>query len=234
MTGAQAVESVPPCRDSAALRQQVIDVCRAMVEERFFIGTWGNISVRMNSGLLITPSRLDYFVMQPEDLVLVTPDRRPIGRRLPSSETALHQAILNARPDIGALIHHHGPHTSSLACAGAALLVCVEDMAQIIGGEVRCARYVPGGRHQALAEAVVKAMGKKAMAVLLRNHGTVVGGRTLEEAMVAVQVLEKAAQVWIQARLVGKATAIPACFVAEERFRYLYKYGKASDAAIHG
>jgi len=233
MTGHPAPESVPSCRDTTALRRQVIDVCRAMVAQQFFIGTWGNISVRVKPGLLITPSRLDYFVMRPGDLVIVTPDRRRIGRRLLSSETALHQAILNARPDIGALIHHHVPHTSSLACAGAALPVCVEDMAQIIGGEVRCAKYVPGGRHQTLAEAAVKAIGKKAMAVLLRNHGTVVGGRTLEEAMVAVQVLEKAAQVWLQARLTGKPTAIPARFVVEERFRYLYKYGKESDAAIH-
>ena len=99
-------------------------------------------------------------------------------------------------------------------------------MAQIIGGKVKCAEYVPGGRHQALADSAIAAMGKESTAVLLANHGPVVGGRNLGEATVAAQVLEKAAGLYLRAECLGKCFIIPDEMVEEERNRFLYKYGK--------
>jgi L-fuculose-phosphate aldolase len=148
------------------------------------------------------------------------------GERLPSSETALHQAILLKRADLGAVVHTHSPMASALACAGKDLPVCVEDMAQIIGGTVKCAGYVPGGRHQELADSAAKAIGGEATAVLLSNHGPVVGGRNLREAVVASEVLEKAAGLFIRAESLGGCRKIPDEMIREERHRFLFKYGR--------
>jgi len=62
------------------------------------------------------------------------------------------------------------------------------------------------------------------MAVLLANHGVVVGGSSLQEALTATLVLEKAAMIQINAG--SDINPIPEDQVTEERYRYLYKYGK--------
>jgi len=217
----------PPVPCTRALRQEIIDACHYLAGLRFFISTWGNISVRVEGGMLITPSRMDYATLQPEDLVLVSMDGEQLeGARVPSSETALHRLVLAQRPDLGAVVHSHSPYASVLACAHRTLPVCVEDMAQIIGGDVHCAPYTPGGRHQALADAAVAAMGQDACAVLLANHGALTGGHTLAEAVVATEVLEKAAMLYLFAEQLGGCQRIPAECVAEERHRFVYKYGK--------
>lgn len=212
--------------DTTELRQEIIDICLKLNKLGLCIATWGNISVRLRNCMLITPSRMDYAAMRPEDMVAVALDdgRKLSGDRLPSSETALHRALLNYRPDIAVLVHSHAPYASALACAHRALPVFVEDMAQIIGATVNCTAYVPGGRHQDLAEAACKVIGQTAMAVLLANHGVVVGGSSLQEALTATLVLEKAAMIQINAG--SDINPIPEDQVTEERYRYLYKYGK--------
>jgi ribulose-5-phosphate 4-epimerase/fuculose-1-phosphate aldolase len=104
-------------------------------------------------------------------------------------------------------------------------------MAEVIGGEVRCARYAPAGRHRELAQAVREAIGPDACAVLLGNHGVAAGGRDLSEAITACQFVEKAAMIFVQAQAIGGVQPIPEELWREERHRYLYKYGRAEDVA---
>lgn len=224
-------EPTMPIRDSIELRQEIIDACLFLTKIGFCIGTWGNISCRVEEGLLITPSRVDYETMTPDDFVVVDWDGTKVsGERLPSSEMHLHRMLMLRRPDFGAIIHSHSPYASSVAAACKSIPVSVDDMAQIIGDEVKCGGYVPGGRHQPLAEEACKTIGDHAMAVLLANHGPIVGGRNLQETLVACQVLEKAAMMFIHASMLGGCLSIPPEHVAEERYRYLFKYGKQADA----
>ena len=224
-----------PLTDTPELRRSIIDGCRRLSDLGFCIGTWGNISVRVEGGLLITPSRLDYDVMRPEDLAVVSWKGEILdGCRQPSSETELHRLLLERRSDIGAIVHSHSPYASLVSVARRNLPVCIEDMAQIIGDTVNCTSYTPGGRHRALAEAACAAIGDQAMAVLLANHGPVVGGRDLAEALVASQVLEKAAQAYLGAEALGGAHAIEAECVREERHRYLFKYGMEDPIEVKG
>ncbi len=219
-------------KDSVEVRRAVIEACRFLSKAGFTIGTWGNVSVRVEEGLLITPSRLGYDVMRPDDLVVIAwTGERVGGHRLPSSEVELHRLLLAKRPDLGALVHVHSPYLSTLACARRSLPVFVEEVAQIVGGQVNCTPYVPGGHHLELAKAACEALAPSSSAVLLANHGAVVGGRDLAEALVACQVLEKAAMMYVNAAPLGGCAALPATSVAEERHRYLYKYGTPEDAA---
>jgi L-fuculose-phosphate aldolase len=109
--------------------------------------------------------------------------------------------------------------------------VVADDLAVVIGGEVRCAPHVVAGRHRELAEAAAEAIGPDACAVLLGNHGVVAGGRDLAEAVAASQIVEKAALIFVQGQALGGAQVIPEELWREERHRYLYKYGKHEDLA---
>ncbi len=218
--------------DLQELRQQILETCRQCVVLGYFIGTWGNVSARWGDHLLITPTRMVYETMTPEDLVLVdiTSGQRVEGAHLPSSEMQLHRAIYRTRQDIGAIVHSHSPYASAVACLRKDLPCLLEDMAQVIG-EVRWAPYVPGERHLELGLTAAAYL-KDSNAVLLANHGPVCCGRDLREAVVVNQVLEKSAMAFLWVSAIGQGVhPIPPEHAASERSRYLYRYGTAADGA---
>ncbi|HYD83593.1 MAG TPA: class II aldolase/adducin family protein [Opitutus sp.] len=212
-----------------SLKAEMIRTCRAMERIGHFIGTWGNISVRVSEGFIVTPSRVNYDAITPADFVTVSLEGGIIaGHRLPSSETGVHRLVLKKKPDVGAIIHSHPPYASAVACLQRSIPVFVEDIAQIIGGEVKCTRYVPAGQHEKIAAEVANTIGDE-NAVLLANHGALVCGRTLDEAFVACQILEKAAQMLLLTEGAGGPLPIPEEHVRSERHRFLHKYGTAND-----
>src|SRR5260221_14687406 len=90
------------------LKQAIIAACLKLEAMGYVIGTYGNASARVPGGLIVTPSRVDYPTLKPEDMVTVADGGTVIdGARLPSSETSGHRLIYLARPDIGALLHTH-------------------------------------------------------------------------------------------------------------------------------
>ena len=210
-------------------KAEIIQTCRALERIGYFVGTWGNVSVRVPEGLIVTPSRVGYDVMVPADLVTVSLDGDIVsGHRLPSSETGVHRLVLRKKPDAGAAIHAHSPYATAVSCLRRPIPAFVEDLAQIIGGQVNCTRYVPAGQHQRIATEVADTIGEE-NAVLLANHGVLCCGRTLAEAFVACQILEKAAKMMLAAGGLGPVIPIPEEFVRSERDRYLHRYGTAND-----
>ena len=92
-----------------------------MVASGLVIGSSRNVSVRTPEGdVLITPSGLDYEVLEPEDVVLVDPEEgRPLeGSLKPFSETPMHGGIYRSRPRVGTLAHTHARCATTLACLG--------------------------------------------------------------------------------------------------------------------
>lgn len=181
---------------------------------------------------MVTPSRMCYEDIKPQDLVIVSWDGTKLkGERVPTSEMELHKQVMLERPDLGVLIHSHSLYASTVACVHGSIPVLVDDMAEVIGGVVNCAPYAPAGRHKELAENVRKAIGKEACAVLMGNHGVIAGGRDIDEAIICSQFVEKAAKIYVLAKALGGAIPIPDDHWREERNRYLYKYGRAIDLA---
>lgn len=213
-----------------ALKSTIIEKCRVLEKMGYFTWTWGNISVRVPEGFIVTPSRIGYDIIQPSDFVVVSAEGKVVaGHRLPSSETEIHRAVLNKKGNVGAIIHSHSPYATAVSCLHLAIPPFVEDLVQIIGGQVNCTRYVPAGQHTRIAEEVANTIGDE-NAVLLANHGVMCCGRDLEEAFVASQILEKAAFMMLAAAAKGEVIPIPEEHVRSERHRFLYKYGTASDA----
>lgn len=213
-----------------ALKVEMIEKCRLLQKMGYFIGTWGNVSVRVPEGFIVTPSRVEYAVIEPGDFVTISLEGDVVeGHRLPSSEADIHRAVLAKKSDVGAIIHSHSPYATAVSCRQQSIPVFVEDMAQIIGGEVRCTRYIPAGQHRKIAEEVGRTIGAE-NAVLLANHGVICCGRNLAEALVANQILEKAARMMLAAGGRDSVIPIPEEYVKSERHRFLFKYGTRHDA----
>ena len=214
------------------LRKEIIAKCLELEKKGYVIGTYGNLSVRIKTGLIITPSRIDYQSLTPPDLVEVTLEGEvKRGNRLPSSELEVHRQIYLVRPDVGSVVHTHSLYATALSCLHESIRVIVEEQSQVIGDEIRCTKYIPAGHHRELGEEIARALGRS-NGVLVANHGTVSCGRSLEEAMFACQIVERVAQMRLLAGAPGVLVPIPDEFVRSERERWLYKYGKAGDGVI--
>lgn len=214
-------------KDCVETRQKVIDTCLWLVEKGLVFGTWGNISVRLDDGnILITPSKVPYETMKPEDMVVLAPDGTVVdGFRLATSERELHRGIMNARPDIHAIIHTHSTYAMAAAATGQGIPPISEEMCQLLGGEIPItSQFVASEKHLELGEEVTRSIGDK-NAVLIRNHGPVCCGRTLDEARVCCQVVEKSAQMYLTIRG-GNVCPVEEEWVKAGRNYYLYSYGK--------
>ena len=176
-------------------RKIIVKGAQYFAHSSLTVGTWGNMSVRVNDTLAITPSGMDYGSLKTGDVVIVGEK----SLHLPSSELALHQAIYAARPDIQALVHTHSVYATVLACKHLDLPILTEDVAQLANGnKIKCAKYALAGT-ETLAQNAVNAMGN-GFAVLLANHGAVVGGTNMRQAILFAELLEKAAQIYVNAK----------------------------------
>ena len=91
----------------ADLRTMVIAACRELTSRGLTHGTSGNVSVRCDERrFLVSPSGIDYEVLEADDVALMDLDGRWFGRRRPSSEWRFHRDIFNSRRDIGAIVEN--------------------------------------------------------------------------------------------------------------------------------
>ncbi|WP_141324017.1 class II aldolase/adducin family protein [Myxococcus sp. AB025B] len=182
-------------KDERVVREAMIATCRKMNAAGLNQGTSGNLSVRVDGGFLLTPTGMDYEVLMPQDMVLMRMDGSHDGPRRPSSEWQLHRDILEARPEVGAVLHAHSMFSTTLACLRRGIpafhyMVCAAG-----GVDVRCAPYATFGTAE-LARNVLDALeGRKAC--LMANHGMLALGRDLPSAFkLAVEVETLAAMYW--------------------------------------
>ncbi len=195
--------------DDLFLRQQIIDTAQALAERGLSPGLSGNVSARVETGLLITPSAMAYDDLLPDDIVFVPLEgEAPGGQRKPSTETPFHRAIFAAHPEAHAVVHCHSPKATALACLRKPI-PAFHYMVSIAGGDdIRVADYFTPATEQ-LAVATVKALtGRKAC--LLANHGQVAFGASLEDALTLTREVESLASMYLDALAAGEPQLLSA------------------------
>ena len=89
-------------------RKDIIRICLEMQEKKYFLGTWGNVSIRVGNHIILTPSRIGYNEMTPESLVVIDLEGNIVeGTNHPTSEKEVHRQIYLRREDAGMIIHAH-------------------------------------------------------------------------------------------------------------------------------
>ena len=170
-----------------AKRQSIIDACLRMNQLGINQGTSGNISLRHEDGMLITPTSTPYEAMQPEQIVFMTLDGAFDAKQRPSSEWRFHRDILKARPEVNAVVHAHPPYATILAIMGLQIPPIHYMIACAGGDTIRCAPYATFGTQQ-LSQHAVTALEDRS-ACLLAHHGMIAIGLSLARAMwLAVEV----------------------------------------------
>ena len=170
-----------------AKRQSIIDACREMNRLGINQGTSGNISLRHEDGMLITPTSMPYDSMRAEDIVFMKLDGKFDAKQRPSSEWRFHRDILQSRQQAHAVVHAHPPFATILAIMGLEIPP-IHYMVACAGGEnIRCAPYATFGTEELSRHAVAALEGR--LACLLAHHGMIAIGPSLSKAMwLAVEV----------------------------------------------
>tara|TARA_B100001059_G_scaffold148901_1_gene148710 strand:- start:1990 stop:2670 length:681 start_codon:yes stop_codon:yes gene_type:complete len=214
-----------------ALRHQLVTVARRMNGTGLNQGTSGNLSVRIEGGLLVTPSSLPYEQMEVGDLVALDLSGQPLKQkqRRPSSEWRLHADVLSCHPEAMAVLHCHPIHATALACHDRGIPAFHYMVAVAGGDEIRCAPYATFGTKE-LSDNVVNALAQRT-ACLLARHGMVTLGKDLESALrVAVEV-ETLARMYLQALQLGEPPLLSTqqMQAVHAQFRGLH-YGQADES----
>ncbi len=204
----------------------VCDSGRKLMERGLVEGTWGNCSLRIDDHLMaITPSGRRYEDLGPHDIVIMDYHTlEVIGDIKPSSEKKLHARIFQTRKKIHAVIHTHQPCASTVAAARREVPPILDDQAQILGPSVRCADYALPNTKK-IVKTTIKAL-RGRYAALMANHGAITIGRTMEEAVIAALVLEKACKSFIDAEFIGGAKSIRPIEAWVMHKVYLFMYSK--------
>ncbi len=203
------------------IRKKIIALCLQMNATGLNQGTSGNISARFKEYMLITPSGIPYEDLKPADIAkmkVAGDDFTWKGPSKPSSEWHFHRAILQAKPDIHAVVHTHSTFSTVVSIAREDIPACHYMIAAFGGNSVRCAEYETFGTAQ-LSQSMLKAMEGRS-ACLLANHGMVAGGKNLDNAMWAAVELETLSRQYYYAKLAGNMVILP----DDEMARVLEKF----------
>ena len=215
----------------ADLRPQVVATCRELTRRGLTHGTSGNVSARCDQRwFLVSPSGMDYEVLQVDDVALMDLDGRWFGRRRPSSEWRFHRDIFRSRHEVGAIVHTHSPQATALACTGRGIPAFHYMVAVAGGSDIRCAPYYSFGT-QELSDAALAALQDR-KACLLANHGVIATGSDLRAALALAGEVENLAVQYCAALALGDVRILDEAEMCRviEKFR---TYGQ-QDAADPG
>jgi L-fuculose-phosphate aldolase len=216
-------------------RMRVIEACRELTHRGLTHGTSGNVSVRCDARrFFVSPSGMDYEVLQADDVPLMDLDGRWFGRRRPSSEWRFHRDIFNSKREVGAIVHTHSAHATALACTGRGIPAFHYMVAVAGGPDIRCAPYYTFGT-QELSEAALAAL-KDRKACLLANHGVIATGADLPSAISLADEVENLALQYCAALSLGEVSILDdaeMCRVVE-KFRTYGQHNAADPDLVFG
>jgi L-fuculose-phosphate aldolase len=170
--------------DERTARSALVAAARRLDELGLNHNSSGNASVRVGSGLLVTPSGLPADELAPDDMVLLDIDGTPVheGQRRPTSEWQLHLEVMRRRPDVAAIAHTHSPEATAAATVGKPLPAIHYVAARFGDNDLGCAPYATYGT-AALAALVADTLGATRAACLMANHGAIAVGVDIDAAV---------------------------------------------------
>ena len=180
-------------------RDLIVQMAKSLFDRGLTFGSSGNISVRMEDGWLMTPTGCSMGNIEPEKISKLDINGNLISGDPPTKESFLHLAMYEKRPQDSAVVHLHSTHSVAVSCLDEInpknVLPPITAYYVMRIGTLPLIPYFPPGDIK-LAK-VVREMASEHHAVLLANHGPVVSGRCLQDAVYATEELEETAKLFL-------------------------------------
>jgi len=180
-------------------RDEITRLAKSIFDRGLTFGSSGNISQRLDDGWLMTPTGSTMGNLDPAQISKLDVDGNHLSGDKPTKENFLHMAMYGERPETGAVVHLHSIHSVAVSCLADVdsrnVLPPITAYYVMKIGTLPLIPYFPPGDVD-LAKAVREMAGKH-HAVLLANHGPVVAGKSLHDAVYAVEELEETARLFL-------------------------------------
>ena len=185
------------------MRESLVELAASLFARGFSVGSAGNISVKLDDGYLITPTNSSLGRLDPARLSRLDATFRHTAGDKPSKEVFMHRAFYTARSDAGAVVHLHSTQATAVACLSDVdsenpIPPLTPYFVMRVGRRMPIVPYFRPG--DPAMEPAIHAEAHTARAVLLANHGPVVSGKTLLDAVYAAEELEEAAKLFLLLR----------------------------------
>lgn len=181
------------------LRDDMARMGKSIFDRGLTFGSSGNISVRLDDGWLMTPTGATLGTLDPARISKLDLKGTHISGDKPTKESFLHTAMYDQRPKAGAIVHLHSTHSVAVSCLHdidhSNVLPPLTAYYVMRIGILPLIPYFPPGDLD-LAKAV-REMATDHHAVLLANHGPVVAGTSLADAVYATEELEETARLFL-------------------------------------
>lgn len=187
------------------LRQEIIKYGNLAGVNGFTPGISGNFSARLDNGdVLITSSGSANGYLADDELVLIdNSGNAVVGDKKPSSEKFLHLEFYKQRPDVNAVFHVHSPYLTAFASCGIALEEPVSPEVIYCFGKIPIAKYALPGSDELVNETAK--FFKDYDIILMENHGVIVGGSSVKDAYLKLELAEGYAKTIICTKFLGGA-----------------------------
>lgn len=182
-----------------SLRLEMVKIAKSMFERGYSSGGAGNLSLKLPDGnLLATPTNTSFGDLDPDRLSKVDTDGNHLDGDKPSKEVLMHIAMYRQRPQAGGIVHLHSPYLTALSCVDgldpANCLPPITPYYVMRVGKLPLIPYFRPGSPRIAEEVEKLAAGHGS--VLLANHGPVISGKSLREAMFNAEELEETARLY--------------------------------------
>ena len=195
------------------LAQEIIASCLEMSRLGLNQGTSGNISVRYQDGMLITPSGVAYHKLTPDQIVFVSYEGKAEANKVPSSEWLFHLACYHARPELNAVVHNHAVNATAVSILNHDI-PAIHYMVAVTGTNiVPCIPYATFGSSE-LADSVEHGI-KLSKALLMQHHGMITMEVNLEKALWLANEVEVLANMYL--KILSVTDEVPVLSAAEMR-----------------
>ena len=190
-------------------KEQVLACSCWLSEHGFFgalTGTGGNVSVRIpgEERIVITPSGAAYKGLTPADMCVVDFEARLVeGALMPSVESGLHLAVYKNRPAVNAVVHTHQIFASIFAVLHEPVPTLFDEVAFALGEVIDVVPYGLSGSAE-LAANVASKLGNGCKGYILKNHGALALGSSLDKALLNAELMEKVCRIYYSALSTGK------------------------------
>lgn len=161
-------------------------------------GGSGNLSLKIDDGFLATPTGCRLAFLEAEKLARLDAQGHHVAGDKPTKEIPVHLAFYRAHPECKAVVHLHAPQAMALSCLGgldteAPLPPLTPYFVMRVGRLGLLPYFAPGAAE--LAAAVEESA--RYDALLLCNHGLLIGGRNLDDAVANAEELEETARIFL-------------------------------------
>ena len=190
-------------QSSFEIKKEICDIGKRIYDHGFVAANDGNISVKVGPNeYYCTPTGVSKGFMTPDMIIKIDGQGNKIDGKLnPSSEIKMHMRVYQERPDVNAVVHAHPPVATAFTVAGVELDQYILPEAILTIGHVPTCDYGMPSTME-IPESLMPYI-QKHDAFLLKNHGALTVGNTLQRACFTMEEVEFNAKINLYARQIG-------------------------------